>query len=616
MDHEEEAPRPSRVTATDAWDLDVVLTSGRVARVRSIQPTDDAALRDLHSRLSPETRLMRFFTPMPTLPDNMVHRFVNVDHHDRVALAMEVDDQFIAVGRYDRRGEGSDEAEVAFVVDDRFQGEGVGSLLLEHLAAIALEHDITKFVAETLASNDAMLRVFTGAGFDVHRALSGGIFDISFPIAPTDQSEEIRERRDHLATVRSVQRLLRPSTIAIVGDTASELADDVAGHGTPFGGRLLPHGTLEDGVDLVVVDVPPDELGDVLTQCAAHDAGVAVVLSDPPGQNDMRRLTRFARGHGMRILGPRSLGVANTDPDVGLHFFSGNLVPPNESRLVLSQGTVGVFTHSPELTRSVLLAITDRKLGISSAVSAGDKSDISGNDLLEYWEDDDATDVVVLGVESFGNPRRFARLAERLARRKPVIILGPDTPETAALCRRTGVVHAPDVATMAQTASQFALHPEWFQPPGTNDIVLPDMDAEALGTAAEVLASRDAGELSVEDATLVLRAVGLDGWAGPVAGTSIIGRQDARYGPLVELWRPGAERSVALAPMTAADLDGLAHSSPPLADALVRVSAAVAELPDLADVEVQLTRFDTPGRCVVRAAPNPNGVNQIVRYLT
>lgn len=615
MNHEGgAAPRPSRVTATDAWDLDVVLTSGRVARVRSIQPTDDEALRDLHSRLSPETRLMRFFTPMPTLPDNMVHRFVNVDHHDRVALAIEVDDHLIAVGRYDRRGEGSDEAEVAFVVDDRFQGEGVGSLLLEHLAAIAREHDITKFVAETLASNDAMLRVFTGAGFDVHRALSGGIFDISFPIAPTDQSEEIRERRDHLATVRSLQRLLRPRTIAVVGDTEAVLTADVAE--TSFGGRLLPHGTLEDDVDLVVVDVPPEQLGDVLTQCAAHDAGVAVVLSDPPDREEMRRLTRFARGHGMRILGPRSLGVANTDPDVGLHFFSGNLVPPNESRLVLSQGTVGVFTHSPELTRSVLLAITDRKLGISSAVSAGDKADISGNDLLEYWEDDDATDVVVLGVESFGNPRRFARLAERLAGRKPVIILGPDTPETAALCRRTGVVHAPDVGTMAHTASQFARHPEWFQPPGKNDVVLPDMDADALGIAAELLASRDPGELSHGDAALVLRAVGLDGWTGPIGGRSIIGRQDARYGPLVELWRPGVERSIALAPMTTADLDGLAHSSPALADVLVRVSAAVAELPDLADVEVQLTRFDTPGQCIVRAAPNPNGVNQIVRYLT
>lgn len=605
------------------WDVDVVLSSGRVARVRSIAPGDAEGVRALHARLSPESRLMRFFTPMPTLPDSLVDRFVNVDHHDRVALVMQLDDQLIAVGRYDRQPHTPHEAEVAFVVDDRFQGEGIGSLLLEHLAAIALEHGITKFIAETLASNAAMLRVFGSAGFDVERSLSGGIFDVSFPIEPTDQSELVRERRDHRATTRSLERLLRPTTVALLGDSARHLqmprgADPTADSpptGVLHGGRVLEPDRLEDGVDLAVVDVPPESLGEVLSRCASHDVGVVVVMSEAPDPDEMRRLTRFARGHGLRIVGPRSLGVANTDAAVGLHLFSENLVPPNSDRLVLSPGTVGVFTHSPALTREVVQAITDRKLGISSAVSAGDKADVSGNDLLEFWEDDDATDVVVLGVESFGNPRRFARLAERVGRLKPVIVLAPESPETTALCRRTGVVRATTVSSLAQTASVFALHPDWFHPQPANEVVMPPIDPEALHTANDAL-THLGGALTDDRLVLVLRAVGLDGWSGPESATTVVGRQDPRFGPLVELRRPGAERSVALAPLTRVDLDDLASGSEALADVLTRVGAAVAEMPDLSEIVVSVTRHHTPARISARAEPNPNGVNQIVRYLS
>jgi succinyl-CoA synthetase alpha subunit/RimJ/RimL family protein N-acetyltransferase len=585
------APSPGQPVE---WDVDVVLSSGRVARVRSIAPSDGEGLKALHSRLSPESRLLRFFTPMPKLPDSMVHRFVNVDNSNRVALVVEIDDDIVAVGRYDRRSNEPDEAEVAFVVDDRFQGEGIGSLLLEHLSVIALQQGITRFMAETLASNDAMLRVFASAGFAVKRSLSGGIFDVSFPIEPTDASDAAREQRDHRATVRSIDRMLRPTSVAVFSD----LAD----------------GAVPDGVDLMVVDVPPQTLGDVLTECAAHDVGVVVITSDGPDRATMRRLTRFARSHGVRLLGPRSLGVANTDPAIGLYLFADNLVPPNESRLVLSPGTVGVFTHSPELTRDVVEAITERKLGISTAVSAGDKADISGNDMLEYWEDDDTTDVVVFGVESFGNPRRFARLAERVARKKPLIILAPDSPETAALCRRTGVLRADTVSAMAQMASVFALHPDWFHPPPESNVVMPVIGTDRSRAAEAALVARGDGVLDDTACQEVAAAVGLAEWNGPVGERSVVGHQHPRFGPLVEVTAP--ERAVALAPLTSADLDTLAQGSSALADVLCRVGAAVAHFADLAEIVVELTLHDTPARLSMRAAPNPNGIDQVVRYLT
>lgn len=621
----------------DRWDVDVVLTSGRVARVRAIRPSDADPLRDLHSRLSPETRLLRFFTPMPTLPDNLVERFVNVDHIDRVALVVELDEQLIAVGRYDRLTERPTDAEVAFVVDDRFQGEGIGSLLLEHLAAIGLEHDIDRFVAETMANNEGMLRVFGSAGFEVERHLSGGIFDLSFPIEPTEKSEGIRERRDHRATVASLRRLLQPRSIAVLGTPehalrharmlassfdgtmASVPAENLVGM---YRGRVLPPGELEDGVDLVVIDLPVDELGDALNRCAAHDAGVVVVMSGgfkqlgDEGTEMSREFTRFARRHGMRVVGPHSLGVANTDAAIGLYLLSEDLAPAADAPVNLAPGSIGVFTHSPQLSRDVLAALAERRLGVSSFVSAGDKADVSGNDLLEYWEDDDATHVVVLAVESFGNPRRFARLVDRIGREKPIVILAPDDPETEALCRRTGVVRADTVASMAQTASVFSLHPDWFQPAAPNEVLLPETTPEAFTAANAALAEVGVGILRDDHLAAVLAAVGLDGWAGPASGTVVCGRQDPRFGPLVELLRPDTDRAVALAPITTADLTGLTDVSPALQDVLIRVGAAVAELEDLAEMRVDLTRHDTPASITVIAAPSPNGATQIVRRLT
>jgi RimJ/RimL family protein N-acetyltransferase len=655
-------PPPAASDATplrpDRWDVDVVLSSGRVARVRAIRPDDAEALRDFHSRLSAETRLMRFFTPMPKLPESLVQRFVNVDNVDRVALVMELDEEIIAVGRYDRDPDRPNEAEVAFTVDDRFQGEGIGSLLLEHLAAIGLEQGIDRFTAETLAGNEAMLRVFSRAGFSVTRRLSGGVFDVSFPIEPTEESERLRAQREHRATVASLRRLLQPRTVAVLGADSHRDAHirlvastfdgtfSALGEGFfpgTFTGRMLPVGQLEEGVDLVLIDLPADEVPEAVADCAAHDAGAVLIVSGgfadagPEGATAERELVRFARRHGMRVVGPNSLGMANTDPGVNLCLVSHDLVPEIDDALLLRAGRVGVFSHSPALARSVLAALTAHELGVSAFVSAGNKADVSGNDLMEFWEDDPRTAVIVLAVESFGNPRRFARLAERITRVKPIVMVAPNEPGVAALCRRSGVIRVDDISALASTVARLVAEEDAApgQLPRTallarqgaaelDDAECGTIDEARLEIAEQVLANVGVGVVRDGALDLLLDAIGLrladplppDVGGSAAPGGVVRGRQDTRFGPLVELEAPTGPLRVALAPLTRADVDQLGGGSEALEDVLRAVACAIEHLPDLAEITVVLDARHQPTDVIAVAAPSPQGAMQIVRRLT
>ena len=166
---------------------DVLLSDGSAAHLRQIRPDDASAIVELHSRLSERTRYLRYFSPYPRIPARDLERFVNVDHTDREALVAALGDDLIAVGRYERLGQGATDAEVAFVVEDAYQGRGVGSALLEHLAEAARESGISRFVAEVLPQNRTMLRVFSDAGFQVSREYADGVVHLTFPIAPTER---------------------------------------------------------------------------------------------------------------------------------------------------------------------------------------------------------------------------------------------------------------------------------------------------------------------------------------------------------------------------------------------------------------------------------------------
>ncbi len=458
---------------------DIMLADGSTACVRQIRPDDADKIVDLHSRLSERTRYLRYFSPYPRISPRELQHFVNVDHRNREAFVVELDDELLAVGRYDRLGEGASEAEVALVVADAYQGRGLGSALLEHLAAAAREECITRFVAEVLPMNSTMLRVFADVGYSVERQYADGVVHLSFPIAPTAQSLKVQWAREHRAEAASIRRLLAPAGVAVYGASSRGVGVGVALlrhlRAGGFAGPIVPvhptatevdglraYPSLEDAgpVDLAVVAVPADKVFDVVADCAKAGVHGLVVVSagfaeaGPQGAEAQARLVRTLRGYGMRLVGPNCLGIANTDPNVRLNATLAPQLP--------RAGRVGFFSQSAALGTALLGQADRRGLGLSTFVSAGNRADVSGNDLLQYWRHDPGTDVVLLYLETFGNPRKFARIARELARRKPVVAVagavrppaleavapGPDDRGVAALFAQSGVIRVDTVAEL------------------------------------------------------------------------------------------------------------------------------------------------------------------------
>lgn len=421
------------------WEADVVLRDGSVAHLRPITPADVEAVHRFHAGQSDESIYMRFFAPLRKLSDRDVTRFTNVDYHDRVALVATVRGDIIGIGRYDRITPTS--AEVAFNISDSYQGKGIGSVLLEHLAVIAWESGVEEFTAEVLPQNRKMISVFSEAGYEVNRRFEDGVVSLRFDIQPTERSEAVRLSREHRAESVSMHSVLFPHSIAVVG--ASRRDDSIGHHilanilSAGFNGavhavnreamevRGLPAHTrvseIPDSIDLAVVAVPADEVLDVVADCA--EAGVKTLLvvtagfaeAGADGEDLQVRLLAAAREAGMRVLGPNSFGVINNDPDVRLNASLAPQLPP--------PGRLGLFAQSGALGIAVLASAARRGLGISVFASAGNRVDVSGNDFMQYWMDDEGTDAVGLYLESMGNPRKFSRIARRLASTKPVIVV-------------------------------------------------------------------------------------------------------------------------------------------------------------------------------------------------
>ena len=530
-----------------AWEADVVLHDGSTTHVRPLRPDDADALQAFHVGQSERSTYLRFFAPLERLPERDLARLVTVDHVDRVALVAVSSgagpvggDHIIGVARYDRIG--TDEAEVAFNIADAHQGRGLGSVLLEHLAAAARERGVRRFVAEVLPQNGRMIAVFKQAGYEVRQRTEDGIVAVGFDIDPTDRSLAVMADREHRAEALSMRGLLHASSVVVVGpgtDAGGTLAGRLASRvladllvgdpsvvvhavGVPGDPPLPLHARLEDvpgPVELAVVAVPADSATDVARHLARLDVHGMVLLSagfaedGPDGLDRQRALLRAAHGAGLRVVGPSSYGIISTR-EGGLQLNASLAQEPP------APGRVGLLCQSAPLSVALLAAVRRRGIGVSQFVSAGHRADVSGNDLMQFWADDDRTDVVGLYLESLGNPRKFSRVARRLSLLKPVIVVTAGRsgqvvppghavrpthapPRTLAeVLRQSGVVRVENTHQLLDVAQVLAHQP---LPTGRRTAILASsasvaaLVAEAVSAAGLVVSGHV--ELLAEDAS-------------------------------------------------------------------------------------------------------------------
>jgi acetyl coenzyme A synthetase (ADP forming)-like protein len=484
------------VTQTDE-SRDVILRDGSTLRLRSPRREDADRLLAFFGGLSERSLYLRFHG-FPSLRPQLVEPLLEPDWGERGALmgtlAEEGGERVVAVGNYVRLRDPS-LAEAAFAVADEHQGHGVGTRLLEQLAERAADVGIQRFVAEVLPDNRKMLGVFEAAGFELTRELEGGEVEVQFPIAPTESYRGRVEERDHAAVTASLRPFFEPRSVAVVGASRRRgsiggelfrniLAGDFAGaaypvnrDGEPVAGvrAFMSVREIPDPIDLAVICLPAeavlgaaeDALHTGVRALVVISAGFAEVGSE--GAERQERLLALVRAHGARLIGPNCLGIASAAPSLNATFAARSA----------PSGSIGFSSQSGALGLALLEAAEARGLGLSAFVSIGNKADVSSNDLLEWWEDDEATKVVLLYVESFGNPRRFGRLARRVARSKPILALKSGTTasgqraassHTAALAgsdaavdalfHQAGVIRAASLEELIDVAALLSSQPE------------------------------------------------------------------------------------------------------------------------------------------------------------
>jgi acetyl coenzyme A synthetase (ADP forming)-like protein len=423
------------VTAPEV--TDVILRDGSTLRLRAPLAEDAEALLQFFAELSDQSRYLRFHG-FSALGPKLVEPVLEPDWYERGALLATLEGRVVALANWvhlrDPRA-----AEIAFTVADGYQRRGIGTRLLECLAQRAAEAGIEEFVAEVLAGNDAMLAVFRDAGFAVTRASEHGELEIRFPIAPTKHYRERVAARDHLAVHASLEPFFRPKTLAVIG--ASRRRGSIGGElfrnviEADFAGSAYPvnrggdpvagvHGyrsvgQIPDEVELAIVCVPGEQVLPAAEDALAAGVHALVVISagfaeiGTEGVERQEQLLALARAHGARVVGPNCLGISSSAVNLNATF----------APRAFPRGPIGFSSQSGALGLAVLERASARGLGLTSFVSIGNKADISSNDLLEWWEEDDKTELVMLYLESFGNPRAFARIARRLARRKPILAM-------------------------------------------------------------------------------------------------------------------------------------------------------------------------------------------------
>jgi acetate---CoA ligase (ADP-forming) len=442
---------------------DVVLRNGRTLRLRPIRPEDAEGVRAMYAQLSSDSMHMRFFD-VRSPEEALRYSPADVDYVRDFGVVGDIGGEIVAVAHYLGLPKRPELAEVAFTIADRLQNCGVATHLLNTLVLAARQNGIERFEAEVLSENQRMLDVFLCFGFEVKSRSEEGSIHISFPIAATEHAEALAAERSQKAAYASMKAVFEPKSIAVVGASRrpEQLGTKIVGNlvQTGFTGALYavnPNATEIEGVpvyrslqdipgfvDLAIIAVPAARVESVVDDCVKKGVRAIVVISAGFGETGEagrameRRLLDKVRAAGIRMVGPNCMGVLNTDPAVKMQGTFAPIYPP--------RGHVAMSSQSGALGLAILDYAKSLGIGLSTFISVGNKADVSGNDLIQYWAEDPQTDVMLLYLESFGNPRKFGEIARRVARKKPIVAVkaGRSASGARAASSHTGALATSD----------------------------------------------------------------------------------------------------------------------------------------------------------------------------
>ncbi|MCX5997810.1 MAG: GNAT family N-acetyltransferase [Chloroflexi bacterium] len=504
----------------EKYSISVALKDGSSLHLRPIKMSDEERLLALFSRMSKQTIYLRFHHVLTHMSREEARRFCTVDFVDTFALVGTLgeaeEERIIAVGRYARQP-GANRAQIAFEVEDKYQGLGIGTHLLDQLAYTARDKGITMFEAEVLAENKDMMNVLINSGFNLQRQYQGTTYIGIMDLAPTDVVEQKSSEREKFTSIASLRAFLNPKSVAVIG--ASRRPNTIGNFvfrnliQQDFKGVVYPVNPnaeviaavkaypsildIPGDIDLAIISIPADKVQQVVEECAHKGVRGVVVLTSgfsdigADGMERQNKLVNTIRSYGMRMLGPNCMGMINTNPEINLNATFSAVVPP--------PGNIAFATQSGVLGSAILMYAPNLNIGLSPFVSIGNRADVSSNELLQYWEDDPDTDVVLLYLESFGNPRKFTRIARSITAKKPVVAvtsnrtplqvrvsnsqtgsMATDEAATEALFKQAGILRADTLEDLFDTGSLLANQP---LPLGNRVAIISNAGGPALLTA-------------------------------------------------------------------------------------------------------------------------------------
>ena len=480
-----------------------LLADGTTIEIRPAGPGDFGAVKAMHEAMSPDNTYMRFFNVSRLSAETEARRICKDPASGEVALLALAGGEVVGVASYVTLGTGK--AEVAFAVADHMHHKGIATLLLEHLVSYARSRKITTFSAETLTENKAMLSVFADAGLPVERHYADGVFELTFPLPSQDTGPTLESylnavaERERRAEAVSLRHVFAPESVAVIGASRRRgtvgraILDNIRASG--FAGRLYtvnPRARqiggdrcltsaldLPEAVDLAVIAVPAATVLDVAERCGQRGVRSLVVITARLDTDACADLLAVCRRHGMRLVGPDCFGVAV--PGIGLD--------ATFAARPAKAGVAGVVMQSGGLGFALVDHLSRLGIGISSFASVGAKLDVSGNDLLMWWEHDGLTKLAVLYLDQFGNPRKFARTARRVSGTMPVLTVLADRSDAVsreALFEQAGVITTRGFGELIQATALLATQPV---PAGRTVAIVSNVESAGL-LAADACADR------------------------------------------------------------------------------------------------------------------------------